>query len=170
MVKWLHCALHCPYSNIQQQLSSGSMQDLHEVADALLPDVECVLPGWTSHDVLTIPRETAALPWSPDKDQIIHFYFQFTDRMVFIEFLSIKRIIHEHRKSSQDMYTQLLCPHVLQLNGAAVYLLTRSWSFCMGSGSPSRPQVSISLPSYTLMILSAVFMRKQLHREQDRWN
>lgn len=39
----------------------------------------------------------------------------------------------------------------------------------MGSGSPSRPQVSISLPSYTLMIRSAVLMRKQLHRRQDRW-
>lgn len=44
------------------------------------------------------------------------------------------------------------------------YLLTKSCSFCMGSGSPSRPQVSISLPSYTLMIRSAVFMRKQLHK------
>lgn len=44
------------------------------------------------------------------------------------------------------------------------YLLTRSCSFCMGSGSPSRPQVRISLPSYTLIIRSAVFIRKQLKK------
>lgn len=43
------------------------------------------------------------------------------------------------------------------------HLFTRSCSFCMGSGSPSRPQVRISLPSYTRMMRSAVFMRKQLH-------
>lgn len=42
------------------------MQDLHEVADALLPDVEGVLPGRTSHDILTITGETAALPRSPE--------------------------------------------------------------------------------------------------------
>lgn len=33
------------YSNIQQELSSGSVQDLHQVSDALFPDVEGVLPG-----------------------------------------------------------------------------------------------------------------------------
>ena len=47
---------------------------------------------------------------------------------------------------------------------AADHLLTRSWSFCRGSGSPSLPHVRISLPSYTLMIRSAVLMRKQLQQ------
>lgn len=50
-----------------------------------------------------------------------------------------------------------------------LYLLTKSCSFCMGSGSPSRPQVSISLPSYTLMMRSAVFIRKQLSRKCEIW-
>lgn len=50
-------------------------------------------------------------------------------------------------------------------------LFTRSCSFCMGSGSPSRPHVRISLPSYTLMMRSAVLMRKQLQgtEEQSGW-
>lgn len=41
------------------------MEDLHQVPDALLPDVEGVLPGRPGHDVLTVARETAALPRSP---------------------------------------------------------------------------------------------------------
>lgn len=55
------------YSDIQEQLSSGSMQDLHQVPDTFLPDVEGMLPCWTSHNVLTIPWETASLPWSPEQ-------------------------------------------------------------------------------------------------------
>lgn len=57
--------------------------------------------------------------------------------------------------------------HVVKENSAQTHLLTRSCNFCIGSGSPSRPQVRISLPSYTLMIRSAVFMRKQLEKEED---
>lgn len=55
----------------------------------------------------------------------------------------------------------------MKQHSVLAYLLTRSCSFCIGSGSPSRPHVSISLPSYTLMIRSAVFMRKQLHKKQN---
>lgn len=51
------------------------------------------------------------------------------------------------------------------LRSCQQYLFTKSCSFCMGSGSPSLPQVRISLPSYTLMIRSAVFMRKQLYNK-----
>lgn len=54
------------YSNIQQKFSPSSMQDLHQVPDALFPDVEGVLPGWTGHNVFTVARETAALPGSPE--------------------------------------------------------------------------------------------------------
>lgn len=45
------------------------MQDLHQIADTLLPNVESVLPGGTGHDVLPVSRETAALPWSPEGGQ-----------------------------------------------------------------------------------------------------
>ena len=43
-LKYAHGYLD-PYGNIQQELSSGSMQDLHQVANALFPDVEGMLPG-----------------------------------------------------------------------------------------------------------------------------
>lgn len=56
-----------PYSDIQQELSSGSMQDLHQVSDALFPDIEGMLPGRTGHNVLTIAGETTTLPRSPEK-------------------------------------------------------------------------------------------------------
>lgn len=56
----------------------------------------------------------------------------------------------------------------LTLRSVASHLFTKSCSFCMGSGSPSRPQVKISRPSYTLIIRSAVFIKKQLWEECHR--
>lgn len=53
------------YRHVQQQLPTGAMQDLHQVANALLPNVERVLAGRASHDVLAISREAALLPGSP---------------------------------------------------------------------------------------------------------
>ena len=61
-----------------------------------------------------------------------------------------------------SLYTLYIIPVYHQKS--LPHLFTRSCSFCMGSGSPSLPQVRISRPSYTLMIRSAVFMRKQLAR------
>lgn len=54
------------------------------------------------------------------------------------------------------------------------YLLTRSCSFWIGSGSPSLPQAKTSLLSYTLITRSAVFTRKQLQKDIKKtvhyWN
>lgn len=58
------------YSDIQQQLPSGPVQDLHQVSNALLPNVEGVLPGRPCHDVFAITGEAAALPGSPDTREI----------------------------------------------------------------------------------------------------
>lgn len=128
------------YSNIQQELSSGSVQDLHQVPNALLPNVESVLPGRTGHDVLAVPRKAAALPGGP-RERGMHRQASQTSR--------------RHREDTPEQRSGTASPSVSDL-------FTRSCSFCMGSGSPSRPQVRISLPSYTLMMRSAVFMRKQL--------
>lgn len=54
------------YRDIQQKFSPSPMQDLYQVPDALLPDVEGMLPGRTGHDVFTVAGETAAFPWSPE--------------------------------------------------------------------------------------------------------
>lgn len=189
-----------PYSDIKQEFSSGSMQDLHEVADALLPDVEGMLPGRTSHDILTITGETAALPRSPEHTKhkwrtsgnqrtrqtkwyvMWHtvskphkLWFQVLKFHQALQYWLVVAILEEACQLyhcnfwHQNIPTVSSTAHVLCSSHLVTYLLTRSCSFCMGSGSPSRPQVSISLPSYTLMIRSAVFMRKQLHRKQDRW-
>lgn len=50
------------HSYVQEELSSRAMENLHQVANALLPDIQGVLPGWTGHYVFSIPRETTFLP------------------------------------------------------------------------------------------------------------
>lgn len=45
------------------------MQDLHQVANALLPDIQCMLPGGARHYVFPIPRETTFFPWGPKRQE-----------------------------------------------------------------------------------------------------
>lgn len=59
-------ALCLSHRYIQQQFSTCAVQDLDQVANALLPDVEGMLPGRASHYVLSIARETAPFPWCPE--------------------------------------------------------------------------------------------------------
>ena len=59
-----------PYRHVQQQLPPGPVQDLHQVADALLPDVQRMLPGGAGHNVLSVSREAAALPGSSDHRRV----------------------------------------------------------------------------------------------------
>lgn len=122
------------HRHVQQQLPSRPVQDLHQVPDALLPDVKRVLPRRSRHDVLAVAREAAALPRRPAGQR--------------------ETSAHTHTRAEPDP------------SRPGRHLFTRSCSFCMGSGSPSLPQVRISRPSYTRMIRSAVLMRKQL-RDED---
>lgn len=42
------------HRDVQQEFSSRAVKDLHQIPDALLPDVERVLPRRPRHDVLAI--------------------------------------------------------------------------------------------------------------------
>lgn len=53
------------YCYIQEQLSSGPMEDFNQVSNTLLPDVESMLTSRTCHYVFTITRETTFLPRCP---------------------------------------------------------------------------------------------------------
>lgn len=50
------------YNYVKQEFSFGTVQDFHQVADALFPDVKSVLSSRSGAHVLPIPRETALLP------------------------------------------------------------------------------------------------------------
>lgn len=54
------------HSYIQEELPSRPVENLHQVANALLPYVQGMLPGWTCHYVFPIPRETTFLPRGPN--------------------------------------------------------------------------------------------------------
>ena len=48
--------------DVEENLAFGSVEDFDEISDALLPDVERMLPGGSGHDVLTVPAEATFLP------------------------------------------------------------------------------------------------------------
>lgn len=142
------------------------MEDLHQVSNALFPNIERMLPGRASHNVFAIAGEATALPRSPN-NTVIHWG----------GIWELNHLSERHYKARNEQWktwadaakVRIFIDSVTVIFGPEMSdLFTRSWSFCMGSGSPSRPQVSISLPSYTLMMRSAVFMRKQLYKTKDR--
>lgn len=139
------------------------MQDLHQVSNALFPDIEGMLPGRAGHNVFTITGKATALPRSPNKES----FTQTTQGIWKCSHLSKRDDMagKEQWKTWADTAkARVSSDWVMVVFGHQMSdLLTRSCSFCMGSGSPSRPQVSISLPSYTRMMRSAVFIRKQLY-------
>lgn len=69
-IMWVTTAMPCStHSYIQEEFSSRSMENLHQVANALLPDVQGMLPGWACHYVLPIPREATFLPRGPKEQR-----------------------------------------------------------------------------------------------------
>lgn len=97
-----------------------------------------MLPGRTSHDVLSVTGKATFLPQRPAK-------WKKENRQYIVNY-------NENSKENE--------------NPADAHLLTRSCNFWIGSGSPSFPHARTSPLSYTRMIRSAEFTRKQLQRKQ----
>lgn len=185
------------------------MQDFHQVADALFPDIKSVLSSRSGAHVLPIPRETALLPHGSTNrytETVISVLRLPSPQQLFLKTKNNKMsrdrqkylnllfaTIYYKTQSNRDVETAdwkkayiivthnqawLTVAEKCCLKGFAnkknpgrkhsaqffTYLLTRSWSFWMGSGSPSFPQAFTSSELYTLITLSAVFTRKQLQQ------
>lgn len=101
------------YNYVKQEFSFGAVQDFHQVADALFPDVKSVLSSRSGAHVLPIPRETALLPHGSTN--------RYTETVISVLRLpSPQQLFLKTKKKSRDRQKYLNLPF------ATIYYKTQS--------------------------------------------
>ena len=148
------------------------MQDLDKISHSFFPDIQRMLSCRASYNIFPIARETTLFPKGSENITNTECY----DTKKHEEFIQRLRFLWENTHNNvrkfilqNPIYAKIKFKNITTKTNMKTLvrtdLLTRSWSFCIGSGSPSLPQVRTSRLSYTRMIRSAEFTRKHL----DKW-